>query len=1460
MKKFFSGNRDRKNAVAKRSLRMESLEDRMLLAVTAGGEESAVALVAPAEPTAATVIVADLTQSALQSALDNAEAGSIISFAKSGTISLSSAISVSKNITINGENKVTIDAGGNSRIFDVAGSVRWFNLNDLELTGGYAGDDGSDTAGLGGVFVLNSSSSATLVNCSVHGNTADSQGGAFYASGKIYLENCQVYDNAASDGGAMFVQGMWNSGSAVINATNTVFYNNRATDGFGGLVENMCGQFKLDNCTVVGTNSGNGAIVTWTCTLDSGDAGITYYSAKTEIEDSIIAYNFADDESCADIFQYYVSYSGRASSEEYRMARKESMYDNISCTNSIVGLKGEFFVEAPEFDADGNIVNASTVDLTIRSDSAAARYQIGANPTAYTGEEYTDADLIVTTLDDVVDGSDGVVSLREALIYAELGTFADTPSITFAAELAGGTIRLEHGVLAINKSVSIVGNDITIDAQENSRVFLARSYNYQTDLNGLQPTYNSVGECPDHIYDDDRFMIDLSLNGLTVTGGMTGTTYYYNGGGGIWADQNVNLAMNNCKVTGNTFVSHTGQSYEQGGGGLAVTHYSTLQMDNCEVTNNKVYALAYDGGTKLRGGGIFTATNSVAEITRTVISGNALTTPNAESSPTTYGSYSNYGGGVYSNGDLTIYRYCTVSNNIVRGAVAENQGAGVYNCAKNNPRAAADRLWAFRIDNSQITGNQAGDSVVINNGASRGAGVYNTGYGIFIGDLIAENVIDGGSVTDVNVYGSGAYGAGIYNSYLAAVYYCTITNNVSQMVYYTDDEGSLTPAVLKAYGAGFYNSGAEASPTFIGCILVDNIGRCSTNTSITSKADLCHNAETSFAVNLSLYDMGGVSGSGITYNNSSRRALSKPLFEEGTYLLCSDSQAVDKISTDAEGYVKFYNWDLRNDPYVRIYNELQDYGCYEYQPEPAPTPTFECEIVDYAGAYDAAAHTVTVNGTLDGDVVSYSADGVNYSTDVVSYSATGNRTVFVKVTREGYQDWLGSGTVSISQAQLSVSGTSVADKVYDGTTAADVTLGAVSGIFAGDDVTVTASAEFPSAEAGDYELTVRYTLSGAQASNYIAPASETVSASITGESAKKLTVAVVLSDSAAAATEVSVLDESITSAKVGDTIYAQVWILNADGSEAGCTGGYIDLDYTAATLGTGSYTVSSIYSAQATYADDSVDGVVACFGGCSQPGVNDLAVSKWALLGTYTFTAEAEGNAEVTSALPTRNGAHIQGMNLSRAGEGVIADGDLDFTSVAITIKAGGTEQLAAPAITTGNRGVYVSYGANRHYIQWGAVANASGYEVEYTADGAVWTAVAADGTGAVIRGLSYGADVTYRVRALGDGVSYTDSDWSRTKTFNVCPMDINNDGDVGGLDRNILAVSWGAEEGDEEYQFYADINADGDVGGLDRNFLGSNWGAEAGDEDLTYPRPVRADAVFAAYEAGDLDVDFGVF
>jgi hypothetical protein len=232
----------------------------------------------------------------------------------------------------------------------------------------------------------------------------------------------------------------------------------------------------------------------------------------------------------------------------------------------------------------------------------------------------------------------------------------------------------------------------------------------------------------------------------------------------------------------------------------------------------------------------------------------------------------------------------------------------------------------------------------------------------------------------------------------------------------------------------------------------------------------------------------------------------------------------------------------------------------------------------------------------------------------------------------------------------------------------------------------------------------------------------------------------------------------------------------------------------------------------------------------------------------------------------SEDGINYSGTILSYADPGtytvyvkVERSGYQDFTgSGTVTINESAS-QLAAPTIQTGIRGVYVSAGANRHQIVWTTVANVSGYELSYTTGGGTWTSVETTETDAVVLGLTYGTDVTYRVRALGAG-SYTDSDWSPSKTFNVCPMDINNDGDISGGDRALLSSAWLAEEGDDEYRAYCDINGDGDISNGDRVFISRNWLSEAGDADLTYPPALQADAVFAEFASADLDVDLSVF
>ena len=66
------------------------------------------------------------------------------------------------------------------------------------------------------------------------------------------------------------------------------------------------------------------------------------------------------------------------------------------------------------------------------------------------------ASLVVTTLDDVVDATDGLLSLREAVTLANASAGLDT--ITFADDLLGGTIRLDLGNLQITDDLVIDGD------------------------------------------------------------------------------------------------------------------------------------------------------------------------------------------------------------------------------------------------------------------------------------------------------------------------------------------------------------------------------------------------------------------------------------------------------------------------------------------------------------------------------------------------------------------------------------------------------------------------------------------------------------------------------------------------------------------------------------------------------------------------------------------------------------------------------------------------------------------------------------------------------------------------------------------------------------------------------------------------------------------------------------------
>ena len=231
--------------------------------------------------------------------------------------------------------------------------------------------------------------------------------------------------------------------------------------------------------------------------------------------------------------------------------------------------------------------------------------------------------------------------------------------------------------------------------------------------------------------------------------------------------------------------------------------------------------------------------------------------------------------------------------------------------------------------------------------------------------------------------------------------------------------------------------------------------------------------------------------------------------------------------------------------------------------------------------------------------------------------------------------------------------------------------------------------------------------------------------------------------------------------------------------------------------------------------------------------------------------------AENSQAINAGNNTYVT-TETDLAGNPRILNGTVDLGAYEYT---GLIEPLDAPSILTGSNGCYVSYGANRHQVTWSAVDRAVSYEFAYSEDGgSTWTSLETNDTSAVVRGLTYGTEVAYRVRALSTRY-LENSEWSAEKAFNVCPMDVNNDGDISNADRTLLAIAWLSEKGDDTYLDAADIDGDGNVANSDRAVLSANWLMDADDDNLLYPRPrAAADIVFAEYESADIGIDLAVF
>ena len=178
-----------------------------------------------------------------------------------------------------------------------------------------------------------------------------------------------------------------------------------------------------------------------------------------------------------------------------------------------------------------------------------------------------------------------------------------------------------------------------------------------------------------------------------------------------------------------------------------------------------------------------------------------------------------------------------------------------------------------------------------------------------------------------------------------------------------------------------------------------------------------------------------------------------------------------------------------------------------------------------------------------------------------------------------------------------------------------------------------------------------------------------------------------------------------------------------------------------------------------------------------------------------------------------------------------------------ITVDLGAYEYYPKSKLDAPTGVTLSSAGANRLRVSWDAVPDSLGYTVYWSTNQTSWSQAFSGTNTTRLTGLTYGETYYVRVRALGDNVNWTNSDFSATVSSLLCPVDIDGDGFIGPGDYSILSNRWFTSEGNADWDERCDIDGDGFVGPGDRSFISANWFKTTNSGTIVYP-PALAVAV----------------
>ena len=566
---------------------------------------------------------------------------------------------------------------------------------------------------------------AELYNCRITDNSSNELGGGVYfAKNTATLTNCLIAENKAINGGGVCIgSGFRNAGDGSTRATfiNCTIAHNTASGsssgtatyiarGGGVYVRQNAGTAQFYN-TIIAKNSrsdidweyANGKKGEAYNTISSysswakGSANIALKSSDPLFKDS--TYTLAQDSVAIDKGgNAYAKGSDLAGNTriknnvvdigafEYQMLSSPTLLEPDS-TDSTITVKWKAVSNASGYTLEykksnatlwkpaSSSIKSSDTEYTIKELEPVTTYNIRilakgdgvANNSKYSFIDYkTKAksevpSTVVTTINDVVDSTDGLISLREAItVYASNGA-----TVTFSSALHGKTLTLKSELL-VEKSITIDGgsNNITVSGGNAVRVIkVAGSDSATYTIKNLTITKGN------DTHGSGVYVASGSANiiNCTITGNKSSTS-----GGGVYVAANGALNATNLLIVNNTS-KYGGGLYTYGGTGKSVI------LTNCTIANNKA--------TKSGSGIHFESGNGTVEIRNSIIvlntgSSNVYkkTSSRVVRANNTLSTFSGWSTGssnnlVYASSSPLFY---SVNYTLAQNSQAINKGSNVY--------------------------------------------------------------------------------------------------------------------------------------------------------------------------------------------------------------------------------------------------------------------------------------------------------------------------------------------------------------------------------------------------------------------------------------------------------------------------------------------------------------------------------------------------------------------------------------------------------------------------------------------------------------------------------------------------------------------------------------------------------------------------------------------------------------